>query len=570
MVSDRSVRAPRSLTPLLPCTPSLKSTAHKAFLQGHSAVTDPVSSGYPQVPTTEASELGPGTFEGEGARACSETAGAHEFLLPAKMDGHGTAAGGATAADATPPGSPTVEHPSPLSPPGSAQVPGHLGSGREPRCLVRSRLQALWEAEVRRGRVVNFPGGWRNRNQNLFREPGARLLDPGLHWYRTQASTGSWVIRSGTHPLWGSVFLRLRGLLWGRQIPHLLGAPGVGGVYPVSDGAVTPTCDGSGRPQASSTMGLLGQPLPFEAPESRRSRPTAPAARSPGSPPQPTSRLRARLPAGPPLGAIGRRRWSGAGRSAPPAAALGPGTPAIGCGLRQSWVEGCPAPRGRPRLTPPRPPPAPPPPGAGSPQPGSAESGRPPGLSAPSEVPSRANSCRRFGATWDSGPAAGESVCYRDSATRVSGRAQGRRLFSALFCQPGDWTPWWLWEGHGWAGFTPCWHPHSRTSCFKASQLGPGRGSGFARTWRGVIAIIRWGLGTRPLALCGGNTRARGGLRVPRWLEDGEITLCLCAIRSQIQRSTSTSTCKVCRKDPVRTNGELLSVPVSGGLGNSR
>lgn len=31
-----------------------------------------------------------------------------------------------------------------------------------------------------------------------------------------------------------------------------------------------------------------------------------------------------------------------------------------------------------------------------------------------------------------------------------------------------------------------------------------------------VIAIIRWGLGTLPLALCDGDTRARGGLRAQR------------------------------------------------------
>lgn len=69
---------------------------------------------------------------------------------------------------------------------------------------------------------------------------------------------------------------------------------------------------------------------------------------------------------------------------------------------------------------------------------------------------------------------------------------------------------WRLWGGQGRAGFTPCQYPRSRT-CFRASQLGPGRGSAFSGTWHAVIAIIRWGLGTRPLVLCGDDTRAGGG-----------------------------------------------------------
>ena len=48
----------------------------------------------------------------------------------------------------------------------------------------------------------------------------------------------------------------------------------------------------------------------------------------------------------------------------------------------------------------------------------------------------------------------------------------------------------------------------------KASQIGPGRGSALAKTWCVVIAIIRWGPRTRPLALYSGDTRARGCLRV--------------------------------------------------------
>ena len=70
------------------------------------------------------------------------------------------------------------------------------------------------------------------------------------------------------------------------------------------------------------------------------------------------------------------------------------------------------------------------------------------------------------------------------------------------------------WEVRAWRYSLLASTPHSRTSCFKASQIGPGRGSALAKTWCVVIAIIRWGPRTRPLALYSGDTRARGCLRV--------------------------------------------------------
>lgn len=47
---------------------------------------------------------------------------------------------------------------------------------------------------------------------------------------------------------------------------------------------------------------------------------------------------------------------------------------------------------------------------------------------------------------------------------------------------------------------------------FQSIALGPGRDSASTPTWRVVVAFIRWGPGTRPLALCGGGEQAEGGL----------------------------------------------------------
>uniref|UniRef100_A0A673TMX5 RING-type E3 ubiquitin transferase n=1 Tax=Suricata suricatta TaxID=37032 RepID=A0A673TMX5_SURSU len=115
---------------------------------------------------------------------------------------------------------------------------------------------------------------------------------------------------------------------------------------------------------APGALGAPGLPQPeaFRAATSLPRRPgpgaAAPTApvRSPECPLQPTSPLPARLSASPQTRAIGRRRRGGAERSALPAAARIPGVTAIGCGLRQSWVEGAP-PRGAGLgLAPPRPP----------------------------------------------------------------------------------------------------------------------------------------------------------------------------------------------------------------------
>lgn len=87
---------------------------------------------------------------------------------------------------------------------------------------------------------------------------------------------------------------------------------------------------------------------------------------------------------------------------------------------------------------------------------------------------------------------------------------------------------WPLWGSQGWTEFILCQNLYSRTSRFIASQLGPGRDSAFTLTWCIVIAIIRWGPGTRPPAFCGGDSLSGVapvpsivGTAVPRWLAIG-------------------------------------------------
>ena len=135
---------------------------------------------------------------------------------------------------------------------------------------------------------------------------------------------------------------------------------------------------------------------------------------------------------------------------------------------------------------------------------------------------------RCLGATWDSGPAAEALVCDRDSATRVSGGAQARGSSRSCWASWGTGRVlplvgpsvrgWPLWGGQGWEEFTSCQSPYSRTSCFKASQLGPGRDSAFTPTWRVVIAITRWAKGRVP-RLSAAATRALGAASVPRFLD---------------------------------------------------
>lgn len=126
-------------------------------------------------------ELGPETSKGEGGDSTHSAAGVALGGLPAFEEGsfwprrrtQGTAAG-TTAEDATPPGSPTGRRVSRVPVPSSARdslspqgrkCPGHLGSRREPRRLVRFPCRRCGgRAGVRRARVMDFPGGLRRRS----------------------------------------------------------------------------------------------------------------------------------------------------------------------------------------------------------------------------------------------------------------------------------------------------------------------------------------------------------------------------------------------------------------------
>lgn len=176
---------------------------------------------------------------------------------------------------------------------------------------------------------------------------GLPIPGPGLH--------RCWVIWLGTHPLWVSVSSDCGGSCraaqlrasCGRQV-WALSTPSrpalLLGFSPTAHGG----SGGSAQPQASLTHGLVQAATSLRQRRGRAAAAPTPPARSPGSPPQPTCRPPALLPASPPPRAIGQRRRGGTGCSAPPAAARGPGETAIGCGLRQSWAEGRPAPQGRP------------------------------------------------------------------------------------------------------------------------------------------------------------------------------------------------------------------------------